>query len=127
MPTYEYECQKCGHRLEEFQSMTAKPLVRCPKCKGKLKRLIGAGAGFLFKGSGFYITDYRNSSYKEKQKSDASTGDKSGEKSGDKSPAKADAAGGAKAESSAPLAKPKDSPKSKAAGTDTGGKKAKRD
>jgi putative FmdB family regulatory protein len=131
MPTYEYECQKCGHRLEEFQSMTAKPLVRCPKCKGKLKRLIGAGAGFLFKGSGFYITDYRNSSYKEKQKSDTSagekSGDKSGEKSGDKSPAKADAAGGAKAESSAPLAKPKDSPKSKAAGTDTGGKKAKRD
>jgi putative FmdB family regulatory protein len=123
MPTYEYECQKCGHRLEEFQSMTAKPLVRCPKCKGKLKRLIGAGAGFLFKGSGFYITDYRNSSYKEKQKSDASPG----EKSGDKAPAKADAAGGGKAESSAPAAKPKDLPKGKAAGTDTGGKKAKRD
>jgi putative FmdB family regulatory protein len=71
MPTYEYECQKCGHRFEEFQSMTAKPLSRCPKCKGKVKRLIGAGAGFLFKGSGFYITDYRSSSYKEKKKSDA--------------------------------------------------------
>jgi len=72
MPTYEYECQKCGHRFDEFQSMTAKPLVRCPKCKGKLKRLVGAGAGFLFKGSGFYATDYRSSSYQEKKKGDAS-------------------------------------------------------
>ena len=72
MPTYEYECQKCGHRFDEFQSMTAKPLVRCPKCKGKLKRLIGAGAGFLFKGSGFYTTDYRSSAYQEKKKGDAS-------------------------------------------------------
>jgi len=71
MPTYEYECQKCGHRFDEFQSMTAKPLVRCPKCKGKLKRLVGAGAGFLFKGSGFYATDYRSSSYQEKKKGDA--------------------------------------------------------
>jgi len=71
MPTYEYECQKCGHRFDEFQSMTAKPLVRCPKCKGKLKRLVGAGAGFLFKGSGFYATDYRSSSYKEKKKGDS--------------------------------------------------------
>ena len=69
MPTYEYECQKCGHRFEEFQSMKDAPLVKCPKCKGKLKRLIGAGAGFLFKGSGFYITDYRSSSYQEKKKS----------------------------------------------------------
>jgi len=73
MPTYEYECQKCGHRFDEFQSMTAKLLVRCPKCKGKLKRLIGAGAGFLFKGSGFYATDYRSSSYQEKKKGDTST------------------------------------------------------
>jgi putative FmdB family regulatory protein len=73
MPTYEYECQKCGHRFDEFQSMTAKPLVRCPKCKGKLKRLVGAGAGFLFKGSGFYATDYRSSSYQEKKKGDAAS------------------------------------------------------
>jgi putative FmdB family regulatory protein len=72
MPTYEYECQKCGHRFDEFQSMTAKPLVRCPKCRGKLKRLVGAGAGFLFKGSGFHATDYRSSSYQEKKKGDAS-------------------------------------------------------
>jgi putative FmdB family regulatory protein len=71
MPTYDYECQKCGHRFEEFQSMTAKLLTRCPQCKGKLKRLIGAGAGFLFKGSGFYTTDYRSSSYQEKKKGDS--------------------------------------------------------
>jgi putative FmdB family regulatory protein len=75
MPTYEYECQKCGHRFDEFQSMTAKPLVRCPKCRGKLKRLIGAGAGLLFKGSGFYITDYRKPGYSEKKKSEKSGGD----------------------------------------------------
>lgn len=71
MPTYEYECQKCGHRFEEFQSMKDAPLAKCPQCKGKLKRLIGAGAGFLFKGSGFYTTDYRSSSYGDKKKQDA--------------------------------------------------------
>jgi putative FmdB family regulatory protein len=71
MPTYEYECQKCGHRFEEFQSMKDAPLSKCPKCRGKLKRLIGAGAGLLFKGSGFYTTDYRSSGYSEKKKSDS--------------------------------------------------------
>jgi len=73
MPTYEYECQKCGHRFEEFQSMKDAALTKCPKCKGKLKRLVGAGAGFLFKGSGFYTTDYRSSSYQEKKKSSESS------------------------------------------------------
>jgi putative FmdB family regulatory protein len=86
MPTYEYECQKCGHRFEEFQSMKDEPLKKCPVCKGKVKRLIGAGAGLLFKGSGFYITDYRSSGYSDKQKKDAGPaggGEKSGgEKSG---------------------------------------------
>ncbi len=70
MPTYEYECQKCGHVLEKFQSMTDKPLRRCPSCKGALKRLISAGAGILFKGSGFYQTDYRSESYKKREKED---------------------------------------------------------
>ena len=74
MPTYEYECQKCGHRFEEFQSMKDAALTKCPKCKGKLKRLVGAGAGFIFKGSGFYTTDYRSSSYQEKKKSSESAG-----------------------------------------------------
>ena len=59
MPTYEYECEKCGYKFEEFQSIKAEPLKKCPKCKGKLRRLIGTGAGLIFKGSGFYITDYK--------------------------------------------------------------------
>jgi putative FmdB family regulatory protein len=61
MPTYEYACAKCGHHFDQFQSMRDEPLRRCPKChKLALKRLIGGGAGLIFKGSGFYITDYKN-------------------------------------------------------------------
>ncbi len=60
MPTYDYECRECGHEFEEFQSMTAGALRKCPSCgKLKLRRLIGAGAGIIFKGSGFYETDYK--------------------------------------------------------------------
>lgn len=61
MPTYEYLCDACGDRFEEFQSITAEPLQQCPKCGGKVRRLIGAGAAVIFKGSGFYATDYRRS------------------------------------------------------------------
>jgi putative FmdB family regulatory protein len=68
MPTYEYECQKCGHQFEVFQSIKDKPKKTCPECKGRVKRLLGTGAGLLFKGSGFYITDYRKPSYKEAHK-----------------------------------------------------------
>ncbi len=71
MPTYEYECPKCGHAFELFQSMNDAPLKKCPTCKKTgVKRLIGGGAGLIFKGSGFYITDYRNkdSAAKEKRK-----------------------------------------------------------
>ena len=61
MPTYEYVCQKCGHEFEQFQSMRDEALKKCPKCgKAALKRLVGGGAGLIFKGSGFYITDYKN-------------------------------------------------------------------
>ena len=61
MPTYEYACSKCGHKFKQFQSMRDEPLKKCPKCKKLgLKRLIGGGAGLIFKGSGFYITDYKN-------------------------------------------------------------------
>jgi putative FmdB family regulatory protein len=60
MPTYEYECLKCGHQFEKFQSMRDEPLKKCPKCgRASLKKLVGGGAGLIFKGSGFYITDYR--------------------------------------------------------------------
>ena len=61
MPTYEYACPKCGHEFEQFQPMRDEPLKKCPACnKAGLKRLVGGGAGLIFKGSGFYITDYKN-------------------------------------------------------------------
>jgi putative FmdB family regulatory protein len=59
MPTYEYECPHCGHRFELSQKITDKPLEKCPRCQKKVKRLIGSGSGIIFKGSGFYATDYR--------------------------------------------------------------------
>ena len=62
MPTYDYECRHCGHRFEAFQMITDKPLTHCPKCNKSVKRLIGSGAGIIFKGSGFYATDYRKKS-----------------------------------------------------------------
>ena len=68
MPTYEYECTICGHQFEEFQKITDKSIKICPKCKGEVRRKISGGAGFLFKGSGFYITDYRSESYKKRAK-----------------------------------------------------------
>lgn len=72
MPTYDYECSQCGHKWEEFQSITAKPLRKCPECgKLKAKRVIGAGGGIIFKGSGFYQTDYRSSSYKKDAAADS--------------------------------------------------------
>jgi len=66
MPTYEYKCLSCGYEFEQFQSITTKPIRKCPKCrKASVKRLIGVGAGVIFKGSGFYQTDYRSESYKK--------------------------------------------------------------
>lgn len=71
MPTYDYKCQVCGHEFEKFQSITAKPVRKCPVCgKLKVKRLIGAGAGVIFKGSGFYSTDYRSEGYNSAAKAD---------------------------------------------------------
>src|SRR5215831_2400968 len=86
MPTYEYSCQKCGQTFEAFQSMRDEPFRECPKelCRlqkwghGKVKRLLGTGAGLIFKGSGFYITDYRSKAYQEaaKKESPAPAGEK---------------------------------------------------
>ena len=89
MPTYEYECQQCGHRFEEFQSITAAPRQTCPEaeCKGPVKRLIGTGGGLLFKGTGFYITDYRSDGYQKAAKADKEGGKASGKKDGGKADA----------------------------------------
>ncbi|MCX7917994.1 MAG: zinc ribbon domain-containing protein [bacterium] len=86
MPTYEYLCEHCGYKFEEFQKITEPPIRTCPKCKrnGKVQRLISPGAGFIFKGSGFYITDYRSEDYKKKasaEKTDASSSSKSADTS----------------------------------------------
>src|SRR4051794_19105719 len=71
MPTYDYECDACGHTFEEWQSFKDEPLTKCPACKKKkLRRLFGGGAAVIFKGSGFYETDYRKESYKEAEKKD---------------------------------------------------------
>jgi len=71
MPTYEYICENCDCKFEQFQSIKAKPIRKCPKCgKRELKRLIGSGSGVIFKGSGFYQTDYRSESYKKGEKSE---------------------------------------------------------
>ena len=85
MPTYEYECTRCGHRFERFQSMTDKPVKRCPECRCKVERVLSGGAGFIFKGSGFYITDYRSADYKKKasdEKRAASSEEKKGKSEG---------------------------------------------
>ena len=89
MPTYDYSCQKCGQNFEVFQSMRDEPFRECPKnlCRlpkwghGKVKRLLGTGAGLIFKGSGFYITDYRSDSYKEAAKKEAPSTPAAAEKS----------------------------------------------
>jgi putative FmdB family regulatory protein len=72
MPTYDYRCTVCDHRFELVQKMSDPPRKRCPKCGKKVERLIGAGAGLLFKGSGFYITDYRSKEYQAQAKEESS-------------------------------------------------------
>ena len=68
MPTYDYECSSCGHTYEKFQSITARPARKCPECGGRVRRLIGMGAGVIFKGSGFYETDYKRKKSAEPEK-----------------------------------------------------------
>lgn len=105
MPTYDYQCSACEHAFEAFHSITAQPLKKCPSCgKNKLRRLIGTGAALLFKGDGFYITDYRSESYKQAAKAESGAADKTAAGTPDK------AATGAAAD-----AKPKAEPKPAAA------------
>ncbi len=109
MPTYQYRCNECSHEFSEFQSITADPLSTCPECGGAVKRLISGGAGFLFKGDGFYTTDYRSENYKKAEKADkdssspksdgaksdgAGTSDASGSKSKSDSSSKVDSSSG---------------------------------
>ena len=92
MPTYDYKCLACEVQFERFQGITAPAIDVCPECGGKVKRLIGAGAGLIFKGSGFYITDYRSEGYKESAKKDKNSSKDKGTSSdtGDKKEKKTD-------------------------------------
>lgn len=108
MPTYDYVCDKCGQQFEKFQSMKDEPLKTCPKevCgqkkwgKGKVRRVLGTGAGLIFKGSGFYITDYRSENYKQAAKKDTAPAASSGGES----------KGGSDSKPAAPAAKPASTP-----------------
>src|SRR5579883_589749 len=83
MPTYEYQCDACQHNFDEFQSFSDPPLKKCPKCgKPKLRRLIGTGAAIIFKGSGFYQTDYRSESYKAAAKAEQESAKPAADKAG---------------------------------------------
>lgn len=103
MPTYDYRCNACGHAFELFQSMTAKHEKKCPKCgKNALERLIGTGAAVLFKGSGFYQTDYRSEGYKKSAEADKPASEtKSDSKTEGKTESKPDAKADAKPETKA--------------------------
>ena len=121
MPTYEYVCQKCNHHFEMFQSMSDKALTLCPKetCprkkwgKGKVKKMIGAGAGLIFKGSGFYITDYRSDKYKEAAKKDSTSSAPASTSAGD-SKGSGDSKGAGETKASATTESKKPTPKAEA-------------
>jgi putative FmdB family regulatory protein len=117
MPTYQYRCTACKHEFDELQSIKEPPLTKCPKCKKKkLNRLMGTGAGLIFKGSGFYITDYRSESYKSAAKAEAGHAE-----SGSKTEGKSDTA--AKGESTGKHSDKADSSKKGASSTGSEGGK----
>ncbi len=92
MPTYEYACSQCGHKFEEFKSILSEPTRECPQCAGRVQRLINGGVGLIFKGSGFYLTDYKKSSTGAKEAGDGAKPEKANGKketaSAEKSPEK---------------------------------------
>jgi len=117
MPTYDYRCDACGHTFEEFQSMNDKPFKKCPQCKkSKLVRLFGAGAAIIFKGTGFYQTDYRSESYKSAAKADSKPSESS-------APAKSETS--ASGDTSSAAAKPAAPSSSTEGGSKSSGKKSK--
>ena len=116
MPTYDYECANCGHKFEKFQSMSSPPVKKCPQCgENAVKRLIGIGAGVIFKGGGFYETDYRSDKYKADAKKESGGGESKDSKDAGKGDAKP--ADVAKTEPAKTEAKPaaESTPKSKPA------------
>ena len=123
MPTYEYVCRACGHAFEQFQSITSSPVRTCPKCgKRKVERKIGIGAGVLFRGGGFYETDYRSESYSTAEKAERESGTKSDGASGDakakdtKPAGNATATGSGSAAGDAKAAKPDAAPAKESTG-----------
>jgi len=89
MPTYEYKCDACGASFERFQPITALPIRKCPQCrKSKVRRLISSGAGLIFKGSGFYATDYRSEAYRKSAQSDSGATTSSSGSGGKDTPSK---------------------------------------
>ncbi|NLX05213.1 MAG: zinc ribbon domain-containing protein [Phycisphaerae bacterium] len=103
MPTYDYRCEACQHKFEEFQSITAPPIRRCPVCgKNKVRRLIGTGGGLIFKGSGFYATDYRSDSYKSGARSETSSSSSGKTDSGSGSKSSGDGGSSAKSSGASP-------------------------
>lgn len=118
MPTYDYRCKSCEHEFELFQSMSDSVKKKCPSCgKSTLERLIGTGAALVFKGSGFYQTDYRSEAYKQAAKADSGGGDPKSDTKG-AGEAKADSKPGAKAEAGKPAAEKTPAPKGEASKAD---------
>ncbi|MCX7049848.1 MAG: hypothetical protein NTX50_30740 [Candidatus Sumerlaeota bacterium] len=135
MPTYEYKC-KCGEEFEIFQNITSEPVVKCPACGKKTKRLMSAGAGLIFKGSGFYITDYKNkgAAYAKQSKEESaaaagkeSAAEKSGTTAKSESATKSEGAGKTESSSTTTESKTSTSESKSAASSSSGGEKSSKD
>ena len=114
MPTYVYRCRDCGRQFEHFEKMTSKRKSRkCPACGGRAERQISGGAGFLFKGEGFYITDYRSAEYRSKHKAEAEKAAPAGEGGATAAPAGSEAAADKTAAKPEPARKPRRGSKKK--------------